>query len=228
MCGRYSITSPVAALRRVFAFEGPLPNLGPSYNVAPTRAVPIIIADEGARRLTFARWGLVPSWAKEIAAPPLINARAETVADKPAFRSAFKRRHCLVPADGFFEWQAQPSGPKQPYNIVVGEGGPFGMAGIWETWMAPDGGELVSMAIITTKASARLAPIHDRMPVVVLPADYALWLDPKERAREDAEDIFARAQHVDFRPYRVSRRVNAVANDDPDVIAPEGQSQLPL
>ena len=222
MCGRYSLTSPVEALRALFQFDGPLPNLAPSYNVAPTQAVPIVRLEQGVRHLAFARWGLIPSWAKQVSAKPLINARAETVAEKPSFRAAFRRRRCLVPADGYFEWQKTRQGTKQPYNMVLSDTGPFGMAGIWETWSAADGSEIDSVAIITIDANSKLAPIHDRMPVILKPADYDRWLDSDRFDRQQAKALLRPAQQDFLRAYPISRRVNAVSNNDAAIVAPVG------
>jgi len=222
MCGRYSLTSPVEALRALFQFDGPLPNLAPNYNVAPTQAVPIVRLEQGVRHLAFARWGLIPSWAKEVSAKPLINARAETVAEKPSFRAAFRRRRCLVPADGYFEWQKTRQGTKQPYNIVLSDTGPFGMAGIWQTWSAADGSEIDSVAIITINANSKLAPIHDRMPVILKPADYDRWLDSDRFDRQQAKALLRPAQQDFLRAYPISRRVNAVSNNDAAIVAPVG------
>ncbi len=227
MCGRYSITSPVEALRGLFKFEGPLPNLGPSYNVAPTQAVPIVRLDSGIRRLVFARWGLIPSWAKEVFPKPLINARAETVAVKPSFRAAFQRRRCLVPADGYFEWQKKSTGPKQPFNIGLSEGGPFGMAGIWETWLSSDGSEIESVAIITCEANAKLAFIHNRMPVIIQPTDYESWLDSQRFGAEQVQALLRPAQGNLLRAYPISRRVNTVSNNDPSLLKPIGEAKPP-
>lgn len=222
MCGRYSIISPVEALRALFHFDGPAPNLAPSYNVAPTQAVPIVRLEQGVRHLAFARWGLIPSWAKQVLAKPLINARAETVAEKPSFRAAFRRRRCLVPADGYFEWQKTGQAPKQPYNIVLSDKGPFGMAGIWETWSAADGSEIDSVAIITVNANSKLAPIHDRMPVILKPVDYDRWLDSDRFDRQQAEALLRPAQEDLLRAYPISRRVNGVSHNDPAIVAPVG------
>lgn len=222
MCGRYSLISPVEALRALFQFDGPLPNLAPNYNVAPTQAVPIVRLEQGVRHLAFARWGLIPSWAKEVSAKPLINARAETVAEKPSFRAAFRRRRCLVPADGYFEWQKTRQGTKQPYNIVLSDTGPFGMAGIWQTWSAADGSEIDSVAIITINANSKLAPIHDRMPVILKPADYDRWLDSDRFDRQQAKALLRPAQQDFLRAYPISRRVNAVSNNDAAIVAPVG------
>ncbi len=222
MCGRYTLTTPLEGLRAVFLFEES-PNLAARYNIAPTQEVPVIRRGVGddSRHLALLRWGLIPSWAKEASiGSRMINARAESVAEKPAYRTAFRRRRCLIPADGFYEWQARPSGPKQPYLISPVAGGPFAFAGLWERWTDKAHGEPVeSFTIVTTEANRRLAAIHHRMPVVLAPADHQAWLDPASSLdallallRPAPEDAFDAAP--------VSTRVNAVRNDDPSLIEP--------
>ncbi len=194
MCGRYSITTPVEALARLFRFSGPLPNLRPRYNVAPTQQVPIVrrAQDDGEREVAQVRWGLIPFWAKdEKIGYKLINARAEGIDAKPSFREAFKRgRRCLIPADGFYEWW-KGTKPKQPWRITLEDGGPFAFAGLWERWeKAPDGVPVESCTIITTAANALVAKLHDRMPVI-LPVDaYGPWLGEAGRGVKLERDVF--------------------------------------
>lgn len=241
MCGRYAITTPPEAMRRIFGYVEQ-PNFPPRYNVAPTQPVPVVRRwPDDARHFALLRWGLVPSWAREVGTRPLINARGETVAEKPAFRAAFRRRRCLLPADGFYEWQARPHGspqgnpqgnkarergrtPKQPWFIRRRDGAPMAFAGIWEHWQDPEGSELESCAIITTAANATLAPIHHRMPVIVPETGWDLWLDPDERTAERARALIAPAPDDLLEAWPVSTRVNSVANDDPDLIRPIGPS----
>lgn len=240
MCGRYSLTTPVEGLRQLFEFPEQ-PNLEPCYNIAPTqevaavRAAPPAGAAEGAagqtegetgesgagRHLVSLRWGLIPSWAKDPAiGARMINARAETLAEKPAFRSAFLRRRCLVAADGFYEWQKRSGGPKQPYRIARPDGGPFAFAGLWERWRNPtEGRDVESCTIVTTAANATLGPIHHRMPVILAPQSYDLWLDP-EAALDRVQDLLAADPGMDLVATAISTRVNKVANDDPEVILP--------
>ena len=216
MCGRYSITSPLQALKDLFHFAEPGLDLSPSYNIAPTRAVPIVRVTGGVRRLGFVRWGLVPSWAKQVGDKPLINARAETIADKPSFRAPFRRRRCLFPADGFYEWQKQGDGPKQPFNIVANARGPFGMAGVWDDWMGADGSEMESAAIVTTTANQTLKPIHHRMPVILKPEQYDAWSSPSSQP-QDLLPLLVPAEDNLLRAYPISRRVNTTANNDLDL-----------
>ena len=216
MCGRYSLTTPVEGIRRLFDFAA-LPNLPARYNIAPTQPAPVVRrGGDGRRELALLRWGLVPSWAKDASiGSRLINARAETVADKPAFRAAFKSRRCLVVADGFYEWRKLGDG-KQPYRITLADGGPFAFAGLWERW-APAAGEAIeSFAIVTTDANPRLRPIHDRMPVILDPAGHETWLDGGPAALTLLRPFPGDALAV----HAVDRRVNNPRHDDPACIAP--------
>jgi putative SOS response-associated peptidase YedK len=220
MCGRFSLTTAPAAMRELFDTEN-FPNLEPRYNIAPSQEVAAVRTDEpgGARRLVALRWGLVPHWARDAAiGARMINARAETVAEKPSFRDAFKKRRCLVPADAFYEWRTE-DGKKQPFRIGMQGGGVFAMAGLWEHW-AGEGSEVIeSVTIITTEANEKLRPIHPRMPVILNVADYGTWLE----AGEDTGAALALLKPHAPDPmafYRVGTRVNSVANDDAGCIAP--------
>ncbi len=229
MCGRYTLTTPLEGLRAVFLFEESF-NLAARYNIAPTQEVPAVRRgpEDGERHLALLRWGLIPSWAKEASiGSRMINARAESVAEKPAYRTAFRRRRCLIPADGFYEWQARPSGPKQPYLIAPAAGGPFAFAGLWESWTDKAEDKTVeSFTILTTVANRRLADIHHRMPVILAPADHDAWLDPASGA--DALLALLRpAPDQDFVATPVSTRVNAVRNDDPSLIEPAPTEEDP-
>lgn len=219
MCGRYSITTPVEAMRRMFNFQG-LPNLGANYNVAPTNAVPVVRLKDGARDIAMMRWGLVPSWAKEIRPKPLINARAETITEKPSFRGPYRHHRCLVPADGYYEWRTDRSGGKQPYYIHRADGQMFAMAGIWTDWMAPDGSEIDTMAIITTQANDQLKSLHHRMPVMIEDENFDLWLEATGENNPQVDALLAPAQNDLFTAYPVSKRVNRVGVDDPSLIEP--------
>ena len=209
MCGRFSLTSPIEAMRHVFGFDE-LPNLGARYNIAPTQDVTVIRSDtDGARELVMMRWGLVPSWAKEIGnKAPLINARGETVAEKPAFRSAFAKRRCLIPADGFYEWKASGTGTKQPYRIALPNNELFAFAGIRELWQSSEGASIESCAIITTAASPQITSIHHRMPVILTAETCDAWLVERN------QDLIV-SYDRDIRAYPVGTAVNKVVNDEP-------------
>ncbi len=223
MCGRYSLTTPTEAMRQLFLFDN-LPNLEPRYNIAPTQSAPVVRRDGagGGRTLALLRWGLVPSWAKEIAiGARMINARAETVAEKPAFRAAFRERRCLVAADGFYEWQKTADG-KQPWRICPTDRGPFAFAGLWERWRGPDG-EVETFTIITTVAGPSLSAIHPRMPVILAAPDHAAWLAPATPP-DALKTLLAPFPDDQLAAYRVDHRVGNVRNDDPGLIAPLGDS----
>ena len=192
MCGRFVITSPPAAVRLAFGYLDQ-PNFPARYNVAPTQPIPVVIVDQGTRRFALMRWGLIPSWVKDPRQfSLLINARAETVLDKPAFRSAMKRRRCLVPADGYYEWQ-RAGARKQPFFIHPRDGTVLGLAALAETWVGPNGEELDTVAIITAAASEAMAVLHDRVPVAIDPADIERWLDCAAVTRRGGGDAAARA-----------------------------------
>jgi len=219
MCGRYSLTSPAEAVRRLFNYPE-RPNLRPRANIAPTQEVAAVRlgAEDGARHFVQLRWGLIPAWAKEAAiGAKMINGRAETVAEKPAFRAAFRKRRCLVAADGFYEWKTE-GGAKQPYRVARTDGAPFAFAGLWESWdKNPEGPPLETCTIVTTEANERLRTIHPRMPVILDPADFDTWLDGAAPA-EAAQALLRPYPEAGLIAYRVSRRVNSVANDDPSLI----------
>ncbi len=218
MCGRYTLTSPEEALRRLFGYGGPALNLPARYNVAPTQEMPVVRkGHDSPRALVRMRWGLIPSWAKdENVASKMINARAETVAEKPSFRAAFARRRCLVPADGFFEWHTE-NGVKQPYLIGFEDARPFAFAGLWERWT---GGEepIVTFSIVTTEASEKIAHIHHRMPVILPPEAHDAWIDIDGTSPDDAQALLKSFDDPDFGARPVSTKVNNVRNDDPSVL----------
>lgn len=204
-----------------------LPLFEPRYNIAPTQDVLAVRVDAevGEREAAALRWGLIPSWAKEPkSGPPMINARAETVAEKPTFRTAVRRRRCLIPADGFYEWQKLGAGAnrgkKQPFYIHRGDDRPFAFAGLWESWSAMENRPLVieSCTIITTSANRALAALHDRMPVILAESDYALWLDPIVDDPGDVAHLLAPCGDEELVAEPVSTHVNRVANDDPQCI----------
>ncbi len=227
MCGRYMMTSPVEALRQLFDLQSGM-NFPPRYNMAPMQAIPIIRLggeDEWkGRGLTMAQWGLVPHWMKELpTGRPMINARAETAAEKPSFRGALQHHRCLIPANGFYEWQAQEGAPKQPYLIhLKGEPGElplFAFAGLCEMWTGPGGDSaLESAAILTTAANAVIRPLHHRMPVILRAEDYALWLGEEDVGHREILSRLRPFDDADFAFHPVSRRVNSVANDAADLL----------
>jgi putative SOS response-associated peptidase YedK len=176
MCGRFVITSPPAALRQIFGYIEQ-PDFPPRHNIAPTQPVPVIILENGVRHFRLMRWGLLPGWVEDPRQFSLLfNARAETVMEKPAFRNAIKRRRCLIPADGYYEWQASEK-RKRPHFVFRRDGSPIGLAGLAETWIGPNGEELDTVAIVTAPASDDLAVLHDRVPVTIAPGDFDRWLD---------------------------------------------------
>jgi putative SOS response-associated peptidase YedK len=219
MCGRFAIKSTPDYLRRLLGFVE-RPNFPPRYNIAPMQPIPIVRVENGARHFALVRWGLIPSWVKDPRKfALLINARAEGIAEKPSFRAAIRRRRCLVPADGFYEWRREGKS-KRPYFIRARGGEPMAFAGIWETWADADGGEIDTAAIITCAANAVLQPIHERMPAVIPPEAFDIWLDPDEKNFKTACALLTPAPDDGLEAYEVSPRVNKVANDDASNIAP--------
>lgn len=220
MCGRFTLDADAAAVQA--AFDLPTaPPLAPRYNIAPTQPIAAVRpgARDDARELTHLHWGLIPSWSRDVKmGARMINARGETVHEKPSFRAAFKRRRCLIPATGFYEWQ-RVEGGKQPMLIRRADTTLFAFAGLWERWMGPDGSEIESGTIITTEPNTFMRPIHNRMPVILAPEDYAFWL---------AADAPLPAVRSLLRPcpaewleaFPVSRRVNSPHNEGPDLIVP--------
>ncbi len=218
MCGRYTLTSSPEALRALFRYAEQ-PNFPPRYNMAPTQPIPVVCLINGQRKFALMRWGLLPSWVKDPKAFSLIiNARGENVIEKPAFRAAMKRRRCLVPADGFYEWKAGGA-RKQPYFIHARSGEPLAFAGLWETWTGPNGEELNTVAIVTTDANRTLQPLHDRMPVIVAPDAFDLWLNADQVDARTAAALIAPAPDDLLEVWPVSTDVNRVANDDAHLIA---------
>jgi putative SOS response-associated peptidase YedK len=214
MCGRVTIQTPALAIAREFALTGIRTALErPRYNLAPTQLMPVVIND-GERMLDAYRWGLIPSWAKEAAiGNKLINARGETVAEKPSFRSALKRRRCLVLVDGWFEWK-QSTKPKTPYLFRRKDGHPLAFAGLWEEWTAPDTGEVLrTCTVITTGPNALMAPIHDRMPVILSPAARDVWLRPEPQEAAVLQPLLVPNEDEPLEAWEVGRVVNSPTND---------------
>jgi len=219
MCGRFGISATAEQLALLLEIDpATVPAMAPRYNIAPTTLAPIVRHDGAARRsVDLVRWGLVPSWAKDLKiGSRLINARAETVHQKPSFRSAFKRRRCLVLTDGFYEWKkAQGDQAKQPYHFGLDDNSPFAFAGLWERWRPDEGAEpLDTFTVVTTEANAVLAPVHHRMPVIVAPAEYDTWLD-RETPPDHARTLLRPFPPDTMVRWPVSTLVNSPRNDDP-------------
>jgi putative SOS response-associated peptidase YedK len=221
MCGRFAFYSPHEAVIRLFGVAA-APEIEPRWNIAPTQFIATVREAGGPREVAMLYWGLVPSWAKEKSiGARMINARSETLGQKPSFRNAFRRRRCLILTDGYYEWQ-RAGAVKQPYFIGFDDGQPFGMAGLWERWRDPATGQpLESCCIVTTSPAARVAHVHDRMPVIVPPEAYAEWLDPKNEATDRLARLFEPCSRPDLRARPVSRRVNDARNQGPELIEEE-------
>jgi putative SOS response-associated peptidase YedK len=245
MCGRFTLRAPVSAVAEQFALLDVMP-FEPRYNIAPTQPVAVVrqslpspasgegrqslpspasgeglgVRASSPREFVFLRWGLVPSWAKDPAiGNRLINARAETAAEKPAFRAAMRRRRCLIVADGFYEWQRLGKG-KQPYFIHMRDDRPFAFAGLWESWEGADHSALETCTILTTDANDLLRPIHDRMPVIISPDDYTRWLDPAIQQPDQLAVLLTPYRNGEMIACPVSAYVNSPAHDDPRCIEP--------
>jgi len=224
MCGRFALISDTQQVAELFGIDltavTAIPEAVARYNIAPTQ--PVLAArldDNGQRELTFFRWGLIPSWSKDMSiGSRMINARSETVADKPSFRAAFKRRRCLIPADGFYEWQ-KVGDRKQPIYIHATDKRPLALAGLWEMWQDPEGSALQTCTILTTTPNELMAPIHNRMPVIIEPEDYEMWLDPGETP-EDGLHLLRPYSAEKMTAYAVSTAVNSPRNDSPECIEP--------
>lgn len=222
MCGRFASTSPPEVLASYFGAQAALDleESAPDYNVAPTRDVATIRVREDERHLDFVRWGLVPRWAKDLRiGSKMINARAETVASKNSFRSAFKKRRCVIAADGFYEWQRLDDKTKQPMFIHRVDGDPLAFAGLYEQWTDAEGlREIHTCTIITTSANEMMAPIHDRMPVVLAPQHWEQWLDPSYDDVERLQTLLSPAPNELLNAYPVSTEVNNVRNNHSDLL----------
>jgi putative SOS response-associated peptidase YedK len=219
MCGRFSLTQSVAALSEAFDLDD-LPEWQPRYNIAPTQSVLAIASlPANAPQARLLRWGLVPSWATDLTiGAKLINARAETVAEKPSFRAAFKQRRCLILADGFYEWQRTDRKTKQPYYFQLADQQPFAFAGLWEHWQGDDT-VVETCTILTTQANDLLQPVHDRMPVIIAPEHYSQWIDLTTTAESLQQLLHPYAANA-MQSYAVSTAVNSPANDSPECMEP--------
>lgn len=224
MCGRYSQTQNAETIAQAFQLIA-LPEIQPRYNIAPTQPVSAIGISSGNRQHRLLHWGLIPSWAKDPAiGSRMINARSETVSEKPSFRAAFKRRRCLIVADGFYEWQRQSNGQtKQPYYFYLKDHAPFGFAGLWEHWSGPDGSEIQSCTILTTAPNSLLEPVHNRMPVILDAVDHEAWLDPDYSDREHLQSMLHPFESTAMEGYAIATVVNNPANDQPECLEPVGE-----
>ncbi len=224
MCGRYTLTADAESIQQAFKLDTVDGWREPRFNIAPSQQAPVI-SNRDPGQLSAMKWGLAPPWAKD---PKIgyrmINARAETVAEKPAFRAAFKRRRCLIPADGYFEW-AKRGKQKTPMYISHTERDLFAFAGLWESWKQPDESWLNTYTILTTRANEKIDPIHHRMTVIVGPEDYELWLAPRELTPAEWLPLMAGPSPDQLQFHEVSTRVNKPANDNPTVILPLDSSQ---
>jgi len=226
MCGRYLITTAPEALRKLFRYAEQ-PNFPARYNVAPTQPVPIVRMWEGARQFALVRWGFLPAWVKDPKNFSLLfNARGDTALEKPAFRNAMVRRRCLFPADGFYEWKADGK-TRRPFAVLPKKGGPVAFAGLWETWMGPNGEEVETAAILTTDANHTLRHIHSRMPAVIPPDAFDLWLDCRSVEASVAAAMLVPAQEELFEAYEIGPAVNRAANDTPDLLLPADPNAAP-
>lgn len=216
MCGRFTLTIDLQTLIEIFQIEIPGLNLTPCYNIAPSQPVLTIIKQGGQRMARQMRWGLIPAWAKEPSIGyKLINARAETLEEKPSFRNPFRHRRCLIPADGFYEWRKEGK-QKQPYRFTLADQSPFAFAGLWDRWVSPEGSEIISCSIITTEANDIVKPLHDRMPVILAePKLQQLWLDFDNPG--ELKDLL-KPYAGEMAAYPVSPAVNSPKVDEPGLI----------
>jgi len=214
MCGRFTLTITPEQLQEAIPGLITPTGMAPRYNIAPSQPV-AVVPNDGLNKLDFYIWGLIPSWAKDPSiGSRMINARGETLVEKPSFRSAFRRRRCLIPADGFYEWKQNPgSKSKTPMYIKLKSGEPFALAGLWENWNAPDGSNILSCTIITTTPNALLEPIHNRMPVILPREAYARWLEPNEVNPAQLQELIQPYPAEAMTAYAVSSLVNRPEND---------------
>ena len=221
MCGRFSSSSKPEQMKKEFkvAVEDPA-IFKPRYNIAPSQMIPVVLDRTGERIVAQLKWGLVPSWAKDaLIGSRMINARAETLMEKPSFREAYKSRRCIIPASGFYEWQRAEKGAKQPFYFYLTNKEVFGFAGLWEEWLDKKSGEsLETCTIITTEANDVLKPVHDRMPVILKAADYDEWLDTKEANTDKLQKLLAPYPPDEMSSHAVSRAVNSPTLDSPELI----------
>ena len=220
MCGRFTLTSTPRRLRDRFALAAAPEAVAPRYNIAPSQDV-LVVANRAQRLLRPARWGLVPWWAKDPSiGHRMINARVETLAQRPAFRELLERQRCAIPADGFYEWRRLDRKTRQPFYLRARDGESLALAGLWDVWRAPDGERLASCTIITVPANGAVSPIHDRMSAILSPEDLDAWLDPAPKPAVELTPLLLPSPDDSLDVYPVSSRVNTPDHDDPECIAP--------
>jgi putative SOS response-associated peptidase YedK len=220
MCGRFTLRTPPKDLVEVFQLLRTL-EMTPRYNIAPTQPVAVVRQGATRRELSMLRWGLIPSWAKDTKiGATLINARADTLATKPSFRTALKRRRCLIPADGFYEWKKGEGKTKQPFFIRLKKEYPFAFAGLWEHWEGPDNSAIESCTIVTTDANDTLRPLHERMPVILREEDYDQWLDPKADDSTKLSELLKPYSSEEMTAFPISTLVNNARNESAQCIEP--------
>lgn len=219
MCGRYTLTANTQKLAEAFSGVEVPAELPPRYNIAPSQAI-AVVANNGQHKVEFFQWGLIPSWAKDAKiGSQMINARAETVGEKPSFKNAYKRRRCLILADGFYEWKKEGDKTKTPMYIRLASGEPFAFAGLWEMWQKTED-TILSCTIITTEPNELMAQIHNRMPVILPPTAYEQWLDPAERTPDQLNGLLQPFPAGLMTAYPVSKLVNSPSNDSRELIEP--------
>jgi putative SOS response-associated peptidase YedK len=219
MCGRFTLRAPADRVKREFRLEE-VSSVEARYNIAPTQSVLAVRQTDDEREAVMLKWGLIPSWAKDAAiGSKLINARSETVGEKPSFREAFKRRRCIIPADGFYEWQ-RTGGRKQPYFFRLKDDRLFGFAGLWEKWRTPEGEGLETCSILTTEANEALSMVHDRMPVILRPDDYELWLADDAGKQDLRKELLRPYPASEMTAYPVSAAINSPQHQGEELLRP--------
>lgn len=224
MCGRFTLTIDPSALQEAFPWAVIPTDLEPRFNIAPSQPV-AVIPNTGDSTVSMYKWGLIPSWSKDPSiGDRMINARAESLAEKPSFRNAYRRRRCLILADGFYEWKQNPGmKSKQPVYIRLKDDHPFAFAGLWELWNSPDGSEIRSCTIITTQPNSLLEPIHNRMPVILPPGVYEQWLSPEDRKPDQLNGLLVPYPPDEMVAFPVSKMVNSPEYDAQELIKPVGE-----
>ena len=218
MCGRFVLAESLSEIARLLGVDLS-EDIAPRYNIAPTQPILMVRMGPAGREATHMRWGFIPAWAKEPGVKPLLQARAETIAEKPSFRAAFRRRRCLIPANGFYEWGIR-DGAKRSFYVQRRDRDLFAFAGVWETWAGADGSEIDTIAVVTTQAQGEIADIHHRAPVAIPEDAFSVWLETPEQQAEMVTSLLAPAAPSAWCATEVGSQVNSVRNDGPSLIAP--------